>query len=140
MIIQQEIKHFFLQETWTNKDFWIKLEAKQFQYLKSSGCGTQSYFECFANQVKLDPYIYCIPRSLPSIGKVDLTEIGFCGNDTEEYFAWNHMYKTIYYSLTDDLCPKLCTIEEYKGRIDYRPGQANCKFQLSMLLVKNPQF
>ena len=71
---------------------------------------------------------------------MDLTEIGFCGNDTEEYFAWNHMYKTIYYSLTDDLCPKLCTIEEYKGRIDYRPGQANCKFQLSMLLVKNPQF
>ena len=23
---------------------------------------------------------------------------------------------------------------------DYRPGQANCKFQLSMLLMKNPQF
>ena len=51
---------------------------------------------------------------------MDLTEIGFCGNDTEEYFAWNHMYKTIYYSLTDDLCPKLCTIEEYKGVIDYK--------------------
>ena len=24
--------------------------------------------------------------------------------------------------------------------LQYRPGQANCKFQFSMLLVKNPQF
>ena len=30
------------------------------------------------------------------------------------------MYQYIYYSLTDDLCPKLCTIEEYNGKIDYK--------------------
>ena len=88
--------------------------------MKSSGCDTQSYYECFANQVKLDHNISCVPKSLPSIGKVDLTEISFCRNETEEYLAWNHMYETIYYSLTDDLCPKLCTIEEYHGRIDYK--------------------
>ena len=49
-----------------------------------------------------------------------MTEISFCRNETEEHLAWNHMYETIYYSLTDDLCPKLCTIEEYHGRIDYK--------------------
>ena len=112
-MILQELFDFFSQKVWTKKDFWIKLEAKQFQYLKSSGWGTQSHYECFANQVRLDPNITCIPRSLSSIGKVDLSEINFCKNETEEYLAWTYMYQNVYYSLTDDLCPKLCTIEEY---------------------------
>ena len=107
------------QEEWIKNNFWIKLQVKQLHYLEGSNCGSSSYYECFAKQVKLQNSTECIPETMASIGRVDLSEIGFCENDTVGSNIQNYLYNEVYNNLDEDQCPKLCEIEEYSGIIDY---------------------
>ena len=102
---------------------WIKLHAKRLQYLPSSKCSSQSYYECFANEIKKKD-VQCIPKSISSIGKVDLNNVGLCENETLEAEIWNELYSQIYQEMKEGMCPKLCQIEEYTGTIDYEEDKS----------------
>ena len=87
--------------------------------MEGSNCSSNSYYECFAEQVKLQNSTECFPNTMASIGKVDLSEIGLCHNETQSHEIQGSLYSEVYNYLNEDQCPKLCEIEEYSGIIDY---------------------
>ena len=69
---------------------------------------------------------------MKSIGNIDLSEIPTCYPETEDICdAWSTFHE-IFNGLSTQKCLKACTVEEYKGRVDFedfRPEESSL-FQL----------
>ena len=85
-------------------------------------CSVSSYYECLTAQIvhenETGNYNFeCLPESIKSIRSEDLSEVDTCDVSQKEdiwYYVWE-----IYEELDEEKCPKLCTTQEYFGKIDY---------------------
>ena len=96
---------------------------KKVIYLEKYGCSHDSYYECFALHIKKSDFAgcpsKCLPESMKSLGRINLTYIPTCNSENETACSWNHIYSDIFQNQLDDSCPKPCEILEYTGKIDY---------------------
>ena len=118
------MKLFQIQEQWTNNGIWLKLKTNKHFYIEDSTCSHLSYYECLASLVK-QSNVTCVPFSLRSIDRVDLSEIRSCENDPEELEnAWFFIKFKLFYDEATTKCLKSCIMQEYKGNIDYEELRA----------------
>ena len=101
-------------------------------------CSLLSYYECLVTQIlhenKTGNYYFdCLPESIKSIRSNDLSEIDTC-DCSQEKDIWDYLWE-IYEVLDDEKCPKLCTTQEYFGKIDYTDEKSVSKTDPNTLIL-----
>ena len=135
VVNSQSYRQFIFQDDWIRKRFWIKLQVKQHHHMEDHDCSPNSYYGCFAFLIKSTFNVsQCLPKSAMSIGNVDLTEFEQCKTDSEAEKSWNQLYQ-VFQSMDDFLCPKLCAIEVYTGKIDYEENKSITNLSNFSLIV-----
>ena len=124
--------------------FWLKLRAVQSKHLeKESKCGTQSFYECYANLILDSEFenrtTKCLPEplwSLGSIGKVVLSDIPQCQDKAEENDSWEHLFYDLFLVNSFE-CPESCISREYTGKVDYlQPKDDNNTFEMTVRFAR----
>ena len=104
----------------------------------NSKCSLLSYYECLIVQIihenETGNYNFeCLPESIKSIRSTDLSEVDTC-DSSQEQDIWDYVWE-IYEELNDEKCPKLCTTQEYVGKIDYTDEKSVSKTDPNLLIL-----